>query len=127
MKTYVKILAAMVFLTFASSAWAQSNSISLNYNGGGNFEIDLLTNYYGNIEVYQDGDLVFMCDTGGVLYAASGVTWSENGTDFEVYDLPSGDYTAVLNGGNGGSYSTSTDTINWYGYGSEYAVVQFFY
>ncbi|HEY4249208.1 MAG TPA: hypothetical protein VGM64_20455 [Lacunisphaera sp.] len=97
MKTAIKTIAAIVFFAIASVAWASPQySIGHVINGSITIEITPTGSAYGTVSIYKGSDLMFECDTSGVLYAATGVSWSQDGTSFVAYDLPEGDYTADL-------------------------------
>lgn len=100
MKTCIKTIAAIIFLAVASTAVA-SQQYSIGYASGTNnsIEVDIssFSGYgYGSVAIYQDGNIVFQCDTGGVLYAATGVSWSQSGSMFTISGLPEGNYTGDL-------------------------------
>lgn len=118
MKNWIKTMSAIVLLAFASNAWAQSSPMSLGYISDGTAEanIDYLSTAVGSVSLYCDGDLVFQFDVGGVTYAASGVSYTENAPGYYSLEyLPVGNYTATLavQGSGTYSYSQSNDWIHW--------------
>ncbi len=128
MRNRIKALATVALLTFATSVWANSGPLSLGSRGAeSTMEINLLTNYMANVTLYCNGEAVFVCDTGGVTYAAPGIYWYANGTDYMVYNLPEGDYSADMDCITSGSYSMSYDSIQWIASGGYfYALVEFY-
>ena len=127
MKNCIKAISAVIFLMFASHAWAQSAPLSLGYSESGNFEVDMIDNAGGSVSVYCNGELVFACDSVGVTTAASGIYWSWAGAGFSVSGAPSGNYTATLNAqGSSSNYTFSAggNAVYW-NTGYYYSTVEF--
>ena len=115
MNRWFKVILAFACMGFTSAAWAQSSSLSLGTVSTGSGEVEVISDTYSSVSIYQNGNLVFMYDSGGVLYAASGVYWSTAGGFGREYyflsGLPAGDYTATLSVA-GPSYYYSVDNTN---------------
>lgn len=111
----LKAMLAIACIGLTSAAWAQSNPLSLGSVSSGDIEVEVIAETYNVISIYQDNNLVFSYDSGGVLYAASGVYWTTMGgfgrEYYFVSGLPSGNYTATLTV-SGPTYLYSVDSTN---------------
>ena len=100
MRHWIKTILAIACIGLTSVAWAQSGPLSLGAVYSGSVEVEVISNTYSVISLYQNGNLVFSYDSGGVLYADPGAYWTTAGGFGREYyfisGLPSGDYTAVL-------------------------------
>lgn len=75
MNSYLKTAVLAIVLSVATSLQAESPRLDLGATSEVDIEIDHVTNHSYEVRLYDNGNLAFVFDAGGVTFAASGITY----------------------------------------------------